>query len=264
MSDQPWVDRLYKSADYSFKQTPGASPESSRPIVVVDVDLTLFDNQERTRAILHDYVQSRSMLLSEKSEMLARLRHLPIEFSITENLAALGIVADEVRTAARQFWYPRFFSDRYLHYDIPYVGAAQALHALIQRGALIAYVTGRIAATMAVGTVREFLHHGFPIATADTMLILKPDHAEDDTEFKVRTLHALFGIGQPICLVDNEPRICNAWFDVMSSRPSAQDGLAWVVIHRATRHSPGAPTLLPGIVELSTWLPLTGEHRRDE
>ncbi|NUN13452.1 MAG: hypothetical protein HUU55_07440 [Myxococcales bacterium] len=264
MNQESWVGHLLESIEHSLKQTAISPHTKNRPIVVVDVDLTIVDNQERTRAILRDYIQSRPMPFPQKSAILETIQTLPIEFSIGKNLAALGIPLDEVRTDARDFWQKRFFSDRYLHYDVPYIGAVEALQSLVKRGAFVAYVTGRIASTMAAGTVREFLHHGFPVTTADSMLIMKTSHEEEDTEFKIRSLNSLFDIGQPVWLVDNEPRICNAWHDMMSNRQPAPTTPRWLVMHRTTRHSPGAPPLHPGIAQMNMWLPVSGEYAQND
>jgi hypothetical protein len=228
-----------------MERTESVIAEGKVPIVVLDLDLTLLDNRERTRSILRDYVLSRETSPRNRSAALELLSTREISYSIQENMEALGIEGDEFRNVGLPFWLERFFSDRYCVFDIPYGGAAEACRRLAGTGALLVYLTGRYADTQAVGTLQSLRHFGFPVAEIGTQLVMKTSRQESDRGYKRRVSEEILRMGVPVAAVDNEPGHCNTMSELFSGAHVAQFG---------SMHSPQAPNLNEGIHRIFSWM----------
>ena len=218
------------------------------PLVVIDLDLTVFDNRERTRAILRDYLLASDLSPRTRAAALERLESHKIIYSIQENMEAIGVSNDMFRATGLDFWMERFFSDRYCIYDTPYAGAPEACQRLRKEDASLVYLTGRYADTQAVGTVQSLRHYGFPIAELGAQLIMKTSRQESDMAYKRRVSEELLQMGTPVAAVDNEPGHCNTMKGLF---PQAQVALF------DSFHSPKAPSLNEGIAVFDSWLPFT-------
>ncbi len=225
-----------------------ARQAGSPPIVVLDLDLTLFDNRERTRAILRDFLLSSDMEPRTRAAAIERLEAHSIVYSIQENMEAIGVSNEMFRGGGLDFWMERFFSDRYCVFDTPYPGAPEACQRLRKEDASLVYLTGRYADTQAVGTVQSLRHYGFPIAELGAQLVMKTSRQESDTAYKRRVSEELLQMGTPVAAVDNEPGHCNT---MKSLFPAAQVALF------DSLHSPQAPDLESGIAVFDSWLPFT-------
>ena len=182
------------------------------PVVVFDLDHTLFDNRPRTQQILHAFAAT---LGPEQHGQAERLRGLPataIHYMLGDTFTRAGIDATLLEPAIT-YWAPRFFADDYALLDVPYTEAPAYVSALYEHGATIVYLTGRDAPRMLVGT-RESLrrwefpiseHAGEPEAGGRTRLILKPSKDEDDLEFKRRAFETIDGLGAVVGVFENEP-----------------------------------------------------------
>ncbi len=223
--------------------------KGGRPIVLLDIDLTLLDNRERTRHILRDYLMASARSESAKVSALQELERRQIVYSIQENMAALGVEGDEFRQSGLPFWMERFFSDRYARFDVPYPGAPAACQRMRAEGAVVVYLTGRYVDTQATGTVDSLRHYGFPIAEMGTQLVMKTSRSESDTDYKRRATSELRGYGEVVAAVDNEPGHCNTMASLL---PSAR--VAWM----DTMHSGKGGELSEGIAPIQSFLGFAG------
>ena len=210
-TDQRWAAEVLGEIQRVRREKGG------RPIVVLDIDLTLLDNRERTRHILRDYLMASARSESEKVVALQELERRQIVYSIQENMAALGVEGDEFRQSGLPFWMERFFSDRYARFDVPYPGAPAACRRMRDEGAVIIYLTGRYVDTQATGTVDSLRHYGFPIAEMGTQLVMKTSRSESDTDYKRRVAEEIRGYGEVVAAVDNEPGHCNTMATLLPS-----------------------------------------------
>ena len=220
--------------------------EGKLPLVVLDLDLTLFDNRPRTRHILQDYIHSKVSDVRQQSAAMERLSRHEIIYSIQENMEVIGVSGETFRTEGLPFWMERFFSDHYCTFDVPYTGAPQVCRLLREQGAHLVYLTGRYADTQAVGTLRSLRHHGFPTAELGTHLIMKTSRQESDYAYKRRVAEELLWTGVPVAAVDNEPGHCNTMAELFPEADVAMFG---------NLHSPRAPELNEGIRRIDSWLP---------
>jgi len=237
--DQRWATEVLAEITRVRREKDG------RPIVVLDIDLTLFDNRERTRHILRDYLLASARSESERVSALLELERRQIGYSIQENMAALGVEGDEFRQSGLPFWMERFFSDRYARFDVPYPGAPAACRRMREAGAVLVYLTGRYMDTQATGTVDSLRHYGFPVAEMGTQLVMKTSRSESDTDYKRRVTSEIRGYGNVVAAVDNEPGHCNTMASLL---PGAR--VAWM----DTLHSGKGGPLAEGVVTIQSFL----------
>jgi hypothetical protein len=139
----------------------------------------------------------------------------------------------------RRFWQERFFTSEYCLDDVAVRGAPAYVQRLAQTGTQIRYVTGRHEG-MRPGTEKSMRREGLPLAAPGQpiALMMKPEQAMDDDDFKRRAHVELGQLGQVIAAFDNEPIHAN---DYRTRFPDA------VVIHLATDHSGRSAELLEGV-----------------
>jgi hypothetical protein len=179
------------------------------PIVVLDLDGTLYNNQHRTLRILQEFAHAHG---AENPGLVAAVDSLSpdqVRYAMTDTLGAAGLAEPEVLAAARQYWLDRFFTDAYLGYDLPTPGAVAFVHLIHKAGGVPAYLTGRDAPNMLIGTVRALQRDGFPVGTVGTRIILKEDFPTPDYEYKARVIKSLRRMGDVVGAFDNEPGLCN-------------------------------------------------------
>ena len=111
------------------------------------------------------------------------------------------------------YWFDRFFTDHYQHYDTTLEGAVPYVKELYAAGAYIVYLTGRDAPGMLVGCCESLRRHGFPMGVVRTQLIMKPDFDIPDPVFKEEACGFIDTLGHVVGSFDNEPGNCNIFQD---------------------------------------------------
>lgn len=200
--------RLLEQVDHVEKT--GAHPP---PIVLIDLDSTVYQVAPRTQAILLEAADRLGAHLDEQwTQKLCTIDHSRIGYSLEETLEK--IFADEWGTETcrnrfghlHDYWWERFFSDDYLEFDRPYVQALEFVIELHRKGAHLVYLTGREETKMATGTRRCLERDGFPIGLDRTQLILKPRKEMDDAEYKAEIGRKLSAAAPILASFENEPR----------------------------------------------------------
>lgn len=212
------------------------------PVVVFDLDATLFDNRVRTLTILSEYADA---VESQDADLAAALRSLEaqsVDYLLADTLRVCGVTNGEIVHQITDFWRDRFFSDDYCGYDVPLYGAPEYVNACYEAGATVVYMTGRDVPGMLLGTVASLRDHGFPMGVAGVELVLKPDATMPDEAFKRSALGTLNRVGDVVAFFDNEPANCNV------AREAFPDA---IVVLLETQSVPGAPAAVAG-VEMAT------------
>lgn len=206
------------------------------PVVLLDLDSTLFQTAERHRRILIDFARARGddALLA----FAASTSSADYGWSVEGPLVAAGLDSPELCAELQAFWAPRFFSGTYAQLDLPTPGAVSFVHALADAGVLVVYLTGRTAPDMAEGTVTLLQRSGMPLFDGRTVLVMKPGDGVTDVAFKTQILTRLTRLGQVVATFENEPHHANGFREAF---PDA------VHVWLDTSHSPGAPPLHPDI-----------------
>jgi len=210
---------------------------SRPPVVVFDLDGTLFDNGPRTWQILVDFAEHEGNAALRRTLDQAPRTRLP--YLLKETLGRLGVHDDALVERALAFWMKRFFTDEAQSHDIPIAGALALARALYERGAVIVYLSGRDVPNMLVGVCQSLRVHGFPVGLSRTVTLLKPSFHDDDLTFKKSALTFIDTLGEVVATYDNEPANCNAFCDRW---PKA------LHVFVDTQHAPNPPPLHNDVV----------------
>lgn len=177
-----------------------------RMLAVFDLDSTLFNVSTRTQKILHEFAEIHNL------EDLKNVEVLLTDWGVKEAVIRQGYHLEthaEILEKLREFWFEKFFSNSYLHYDVPYPGAIEFVLELAEAGVDIMYLTGRDQARMGVGTKEVLLKWGFPVE--DHKLFLKPNRIMDDELYKKEWFENLDRSPyQKVYFYENEPVNVNA------------------------------------------------------
>jgi hypothetical protein len=229
---------LLQSIVARCKFDPARDRAKATPVVVFDLDGTLFDNRPRTRAILSELSDSWRASHPETATLLSRTHDVEPAYLLTETLERLGVTDPERVAEAQAFWRDRFFADSHLHHDVALPGAVEFAKDCYAAGAILIYLTGRDLPLMGIGSFRSLRDSGFPIGLPGTELVLKPDAAMPDEDFKRLEAPKLARVGMIVASFDNEPVNCNT---ILAQNPECESILV------DTQHLPGAPPLAPGV-----------------
>lgn len=216
------------------RRKPGASP----PVVVFDLDGTLFDNRPRSLAILHELAERWRSREPEAAAKLLAAGHEDLAYLLTDSLGRVGVTRTDLVAEAEVYWRERFFVDGYLKHDAALAGAVSFAVDCYAAGAVLVYFTGRDLPLMGSGTFASLRDSGFPIGVIGTELVLKPDAGMPDEAFKRLVGPDLARVGEVIAVFDNEPGNCNVLGEHF---PNAESCFV------DTQHLPGAPQLDPRV-----------------
>jgi len=197
-----------------------ARSHHKKPVVLLDLDSTLYEVGPRTHFILMEWLESGdASRFPRVRQELKRLENSHVGYSLKDTFGALGLslsdteVADAV-ASAKEFWQSRFFANEYLKHDKAYPGAAHFVREVHQLGAMIVYLTGRDAPGMGVGTIENLVRDEFPWNTGNTHLLLKPAYGLPDLEHKKGAAEFIRKHGELIASLENEPANLVALYEI--------------------------------------------------
>jgi len=217
-----------------------ATRRSERPVLIFDLDGTLYDNRPRTLRIAHAFAAGLGEAHARDAHTILSLSAQDLQYRLDDTLRAHG-VSEEVVRGATAWWFARFFTDQACADDVPVRGAVRFVRACYDLGATVVYLTGRDVPNMLVGTVRTLRDDGFPIGVPRVELVLKPRFEDDDTTFKIGVLDAMAELGTVVATFENEPGNANMFH---TRWPRATTVLL------ETLHAPGAPETFAEVVKV--------------
>jgi hypothetical protein len=169
--------------------------QGQKCLAVFDLDSTLFDVSPRLLQILLDFAAdpAHQKKFPNQVRLFEGIRTERTDWGIRNALERAGLDGhpSEFQIAIHDYWQARFFANEYLQYDLPYDGAVDFVHQVVNTGADVVYLTGRDVARMGPGSAATMKHWGFPLDNTQTQLILKPHKDLDDAEFKTNWFAAL-------------------------------------------------------------------------
>lgn len=184
--------------------------QNMRTLAVFDLDSTLFDVSTRSQKILQEFAETYRL------PELNKVKVDPQDWGIKEALFRAGYTVEkdhDLLIELRDFWRARFFSNEYLHYDIPYTGAINYVQSIAQTGCDVHYLTGRDYKRMQRGSLEVLEKWGFPLASK-SHLHMKPEKEQDDELFKLEWFKKLNTNDYThIFFFENEPININAVID---------------------------------------------------
>jgi hypothetical protein len=176
--------------------------ESHNSICVFDLDSTLFNVSPRSEKILHEFAVENN--LPELLKITVDLK----DWGVYETLLRSGYDKDthtDLHDKLKKVWRDRFFSNKYINYDEPYLGAVHFVQSLAKRNVQMYYLTGRDILRMGEGTASVLKKWGLP--AEPEQIHLKPHKDMDDDQFKLNWLKKLSNENKnsKIYLFENEP-----------------------------------------------------------
>ncbi|MGM0574672.1 MAG: HAD family hydrolase [Myxococcota bacterium] len=247
MSD-PFITRAL------LEKAERAKASGRDPLVVLDLDGTLYNNAPRTLRILQEFGHLHAEEHPDLLEAVDRLPAGDLAYKVADTLRDLGVTDPALVRKVESFWFERFFTNEYVAHDLPTPGAVRFVERLYRSAVVPAYLTGRDAPNMLIGTVRTLQRDGFPVGTVDTRIILKDDFQTPDDAYKRSIVEHLRAAGEVVGVFDNEPGLCNLFHEAF---PEA------ITVHLDTSHAPGAPDLAEGITAVPDFRSLLPEPSTD-
>lgn len=215
--------------------------QGTLPVVVFDLDSTLFSTRPRNLRILREFAAT----VPEHKVLQTIVPTLvPDDFAwdVTLPLTQRGLNDAALFKDLSAYWFERFFTDEYVLADTPTLGSVAYAQAVHDRGGFVYYLTGRDVHGMAQGTVAALTNHRFPFWCGRTSLHLKPSFDTDDTEYKREALADIRSHrGNVVATFENEPKNANMF------RAAFPQGAHFLL---QTEHSPDPETPHADIVEI--------------
>ena len=227
-----------------FKVCEKSVGEKQQPVVVFDLDSTLFDNAPRNRAIIEEFAESVKDKYPDFYKAVKAMKNENLAYSLDDTLKNIGISDDKVLKELKKVWYDKFFTDKYVVLDQAYDGAVDYVNKLHKAGAKIVYLTGRDTPDMEKGTLQSLKDQKFPIGDTSTVLLTKPEKKIKDDEYKKTAAADILKMGKVVASFDNEPKNVNLFKEVF---PGA------IIVFIETNHSPKAVPVTAGIPWVKSW-----------
>jgi hypothetical protein len=199
------------------------SEVKGNPVVLLDLDSTLYEVGPRTIKILEEWlVEEKSRIPESIQKAFKNFSLAHIGYSVRDTFTALGIelsgpASSEAQAAlesAKKFWGDRFFSSAYLQWDRPYPGAVSFTKKLHEIGAKIIYLTGRDEPGMGDGTRTNLIRDEFPWEKPGTHLLLKKSADLSDLDHKRDAAHEIRKQGELVASFENEPKNLVALYEL--------------------------------------------------
>lgn len=211
-----------------------------RPLVVFDLDATLFDNRPRILKILEDITTEHDGKMPDSvKQVIKSIEPVQMRYGVKDTLMDHGLEDKKWLDFFFQGWWERFFTNEYVVLDHPIAGAPEFIRKVNKAGGVVIYLTGRDTPGMRKGTLQSLEKHGFLMPDEKTLyLITKPAFEMDDREFKEDAIETLKKMGTVAAVFDNEPDLNNLMAKAFP------DALHFFL---NTMHSDHFSPLLPGI-----------------
>ncbi|MBN7817446.1 hypothetical protein [Algoriphagus pacificus] len=191
--------------------------EKNLPIVVFDLDDTLFSTARRNLVIIQNFAAIQGDDFPDFVAVANKLKLSDMNWSVTYALTNSGLDPNsQSLDPFIKYWGSTFFTDTYVSLDLPNPGAVDFANACHEAGALIYYLTGRhigdrgLDNGMGQGTTLSLTNNGFPFWKGRCELNLKADKSEKDVDYKNQALAAIKSLkGTVVATFDNEPGNAN-------------------------------------------------------
>lgn len=212
------------------------------PLVVFDLDSTLFATADRNLRILSEFAAEHTAAFPGLGTQVAALSPQDMGWNVLDPLKERGYAPEGLKDRFIPYWVERFFTDEYVKEDPPNPGAVAFVNACHASGALIYYLTGRHKGGMEHGTVHSLSSHGFPYWRGRAVLHLKPSFDMDDFAYKTEALADIRSYLAPVVATfENEPGNANLFLDAFP------EGTHFLL---QTEHHPGAPAPSERLVQI--------------
>jgi len=209
--------------------------DGALPIVIFDLDSTLFETGSRNLRILREFAEEHGAEHPSLPDVIAGLTIDDMGWNVHECLSSRGVGDEDLLQALRDFWFERFFTDDYVKTDTPSPGAVEFVTHCHQAGAMIYYLSGRHVGGMETGTVQALTEEGFPFWRGRCAIHLKPSFDMADRAFKDDAVEDIRSYkGRVVASFENEPGNANLFL-------AAFPGALHYLLDTVTSPDPEAP-----------------------
>jgi len=223
------------------------------PMVVFDLDSTLFSTAHRNLRILREFAEEFAEDYPRLADHVAALRPGDLTWNVLDAVRARGYAPTDLGRRFGPYWKVRFFTDDYVREDHPNPGAVAFANACHARGALLYYLTGRHKGGMELGTAQSLSGNGFPYWRGRAVLHLKPAFDMLDLDYKEHAVADIRSYLSPVVATfENEPGNANLFLRAFP------EGLHFLL---ETEHSPGAEPPDPALIKIPDFRPPEGEEQ---
>lgn len=111
-----------------------AAREGEDPLVVFNLDGTLYDNTHRTLRILLEFAHTHTSTHRAFYDRVRATSARDLKYRVADTLAAIGFGDPELTAEVTHFWRERFFTDDYCLYDLPMAGAVEVVKRVHKAG----------------------------------------------------------------------------------------------------------------------------------
>jgi len=200
---------VLETVEKKIRDQVALSKRHLTPVVLLDLDSTLYEVGHRTLAIIKEWNREPKSQLKIQS-VLDKVTLEHIGYSLADMAQKLGLEPEhpdtlEALVQLKPFWWDRFFTNDYLPHDKPYPGAADYTQGLFDLGAHLVYLTGREESKMHHMTVENLKRDKFPWCEKKTSLVMKPSGTLLDVSHKQNVKSKIDKIGTLIASFENEP-----------------------------------------------------------
>lgn len=186
------------------------------PVVVFDLDDTLFSTAKRNLTIIQNFASFYGDLYPDFAKVTASLTLLDMNWDVSVPLKKVGLdIKGKSYEAFHVYWGNTFFTNEYCAIDLPNPGAVKFATECHNEGAQVYYLTGRHAGDrglndgMGQGTTLALYNREFPFWRGRCELNLKQNKATKDEVYKAKAIKDIKSLrGEVIATFDNEPHNC--------------------------------------------------------
>ncbi len=201
-----------------FPRIEESLAEGALPIVLFDLDSTLFETGSRNLRILREFAEVHGGDHPALGDVVASLGADDMGWNVHECLASRGVTDAALLEALKAFWFERFFTNDYVLEDEPAPGAVDYVNHCHQAGAMIYYLSGRHVGGMETGTVQALTNRGFPFWRGRCAIHLKPSFDMADRAFKDEAVADIRSYkGRVVASFENEPGNANLFLRAFPS-----------------------------------------------
>ena len=211
MTQTPNIPIKHRKASEIYNKIKDLSlVQKANPLIIFDLDSTLFDVAPRLEKVLTD-IGLEPVMQEKFPNAVPHFKNIKTErqdWGFVEVLQRAGVEHDnhDLFKTVRQLWIEKFFSNEYIHFDVPYQGSVEFVRKIEQLNVPIVYLTGRDVKRMERGSREVLLKWDFPLDDKSSRLVLKPDREMDDALFKRDWIHDYINNNKtPVFLFENEP-----------------------------------------------------------
>lgn len=200
----------YKATEIFNKIKYLALEQQTHPLVVFDLDSTLFDVSPRLEKVLID-IASEPVIQENFPNVIPHFKNIKTErrdWGFVDVLKRAGVDHnhEDLFHTVKGLWTQKFFSNEYIHYDVPYQGSIEFVQKINALHIPIAYLTGRDYRRMETGSREVLQKWKFPLNDQNSQLIMKPHQGIDDALFKRDWVQDIKNkTGKSLFLFENEP-----------------------------------------------------------